>query len=41
MMHVQLDNVKLAFKLMEDAGIPQDRAKPEGIYGCHAKSHHR
>ena len=22
--------MKLAFKLMEDAGIPQDRAKPEG-----------
>ena len=27
---LQLDDVKLAFKLMEDAGIPQERAKPEG-----------
>ena len=24
--------MKLAFKLMEDAGIPQDRAKPEGRF---------
>ena len=23
--------MKLAFKLMEDAGIPQERAKPEGM----------
>jgi hypothetical protein len=29
--------VKLAFKLMEDAGIPQERAKPEGMYLCKEK----
>ena len=27
---LQLDNVKVAFNLMEDLGLPQERSKPEG-----------
>lgn len=28
---LQLDNVKLAFNLLADLGLVQDRAKPEGV----------